>query len=187
MEEKFSLRDFYTKFKQNKVSLAFQGMISQDLLSLIGLSLRRKPDNEVLAKRLFGMVVELAQNIYHYSAEKSYSEKDKKNVGVGIIAIGEADDYYLVCSGNMVDLSKTNAILTRANFINGLDKEGLRKFYSEQRRMPRREGTPGANIGLIEMVRKSGNPLICEVEPVDDKWGYLILSVRVSKELQYSN
>jgi hypothetical protein len=62
------------------MSLAFQGIISQDILSLVGTTLRKKPNSEIVSKRLFSIVVEMAQNIYHYSASRAYSEKDKKEI-----------------------------------------------------------------------------------------------------------
>lgn len=181
MEEKFSNYGFYAGFKENKLSLAFQGMISQDLLSLIGLSLRRKNDNEMVAKRLFGLVIELAQNIYHYSTEKAYSEKDKKEVGVGIIAIGETDEHYVVCSGNRMDSRKIIPITERCDYINNLDDDGLRQYYKEQRRNPSVEDSKGAGLGLIDMVRRSGNKLIYVINDGGEQFAFLTLCVRINK------
>jgi hypothetical protein len=180
-EEEFSNYKFYDGFKTNRISLAFQGMISQDLLSLIGLSLRRRNDNEMIAKRLFGLVIELAQNIYHYSTEKAYSEKDKKEVGVGIIAIGETDEHYLVCSGNRMDSRKIKPITERCDYINNLDEEGLKVYYKDQRRNPSIEGSKGAGLGLIEMVRKSGNKLTYVINDADKEFAFLTLYVRINK------
>ncbi|MCU0329289.1 MAG: SiaB family protein kinase [Chitinophagales bacterium] len=158
-------------------------MISQDLLSLIGLSLRRRNDNEMIAKRLFGLVIELAQNIYHYSTEKSYSEKDKKEVGVGIIAIGETNEHYIVCSGNRMDSRKIKPITERCDYINQLDDDGLKLYYKEQRRNPSVEDSKGAGLGLIDMVRKSGNPLTYVINDSDKQNAFLTLCVRINKTL----
>jgi hypothetical protein len=183
MEEKFSNYNFYSSFRENKISLAFQGMISQDLLSLIGLSLRRKNDNEMIARRLFGLVIELAQNIYHYSTEKAYSEKDKKEVGVGIIAIGETNEHYIVCSGNRMDSKKIKLISERCDYINQLDEEGLKMYYKDQRRNPSVEDSKGAGLGLIDMVRKSGNPLTYIINDSDKPNAFLTLAVKINKTL----
>jgi Family of unknown function (DUF6272) len=183
MEQKFSELQFYKDLYYNHIHLAFQGMMSQDVLTLIGLSLRRKPNSEVVAKRLFGLVVELTQNIYHYSAIKSFSEKDQREVGVGVVTVGENEHDYYVCSGNLIETHKAEAILERCNLINSLDEENLKKFYKEQRRQPQRENTTGANVGLIDIVRKSGNPIGCQVDVVDEQNSFLAFVVKINKNL----
>jgi len=182
--EGFSLLGLRNDFRKNFVSMAFQGMVSQDILSLIGQSIRKASDSEVLSKRLFSMVVELAQNIHHYSATKMYSEKDQKEVGVGVIAISETDEFYRVSSGNQIPKEHVEPFSSRCDYINALTKDGLKKFYVEQRKMPQRKDKPGANIGLIEMVRKSGNLLEYRIEEVSDVNSFLIITVKIKKEIQ---
>lgn len=182
MKEKFSMHKFYTEVRKNNISLTFRGIMSQDVLSLIGMSLKRRPDNEVIAKRLFGIVVELAQNIYHYSASKQYSEKDKKEIGVGIVTIGEDQNYYIVNSGNLVRTENIAPITERCKYINGLDERELKLFKKQQLKLPQRPDKPGANIGLIELKRRSGNPLLYDTIAVDHDYTFLSLSVKIKKQ-----
>lgn len=179
--KEFSDLGFYNDLRAHQISLTFQGMMSQELLALIGQSLRRKPDDEVISKRLFGLVVELAQNIYHYSAVKQFSEKDEREIGVGIIAVGESEDYYFVYSGNMVDSERVKEIAERCDHINSLDSEAIKHFYKEQRRMPQREDSPGANIGLIEIVRRSGNPIGYLIDHAENGLSFLTFMAKISK------
>ncbi|MCU0449253.1 MAG: SiaB family protein kinase [Bernardetiaceae bacterium] len=183
MEPKFSELQFYKALYANHIHLAFQGMISQDVLTLIGLSLRRRPDNEVVAKRLFGLVIELAQNIYHYSAVKQFSEKDQREVGVGIIAVGENEQEFWVFSGNMIENEKTEVVRQRCDLINSLDDEGLKKMYKDSRRQPQRDYTTGANVGLIDIVRRSGNPINYDIAPAEGPHSFLTFVVKISKTL----
>jgi Family of unknown function (DUF6272) len=182
-EDKFSPHQFYTNVRKHGISMAFQGIMSQDVLSLIGLSLKRRPDNEVIAKRVFGIVVELAQNIYHHSAYKGYSEKDKREIGVGVITIGENAQHYLVNSGNLIESSKIEALRQRCDHINNLDDDGLKTFYKEQRRQPSKisPDSPGASIGLIDLVRRSGNKLAYEINEVSESYAFLTMSVQIDK------
>lgn len=178
---RFSMHKFYSDVRDNSVSLAFQGIMSQEVLSLIALALRRRPDNEVLAKRLFGIVVELAQNIYHYSHSKSYSEKDKRDIGVGVITIGETQTHYVVNSGNIIKIHEAEPITKRCDFINTLDKEGLKEFQKQVRKDPQRPDKPGANIGLIELARRSSNLLGYSINPIDAQTCFLTLSIKIDK------
>lgn len=182
-EELFSMHKFYQFVRANSMSLAFQGIISQDILSLVGTTLRKKPNSEVISKRLFSIVVEMAQNIYHNSASRAYSEKDKKEIGVGVITIGENKDFYIVNSGNIATVEDAKVVGERCRVINELSREELKKFHKEVLRQDPRPNKPGANVGLILMSRQSENELFFDETPINDKISFLTLSVRVSKKL----
>ncbi|PWJ44701.1 SiaB family protein kinase [Sediminitomix flava] len=181
--EFFSLKTFKEQLGAHRLSLSFQGMFSQDVLSLIGHTLKNAPDSRILSKRLFGLVVEMAQNIHHYSAEKVFSEKEQRDIGIGVVAIGESEEHHIICSGNYVENNVVEPMIERANYINQLSPEELKQFYKEQRRAPQRKNKPGANLGFIEMVRKSVNPIDVRVEQVDDKLSFFTLTVRVNKNI----
>ncbi|MCS6968342.1 MAG: SiaB family protein kinase [Cytophagales bacterium] len=182
-EQSFSIYEFYRRLKVHHLSLVAQGIMSQDLLSLIALSIKRRPDNEVIARRLFALVVELAQNILHYSAVKEFSAKDQREVGVGIVAIGESDTHYLVASGNVAQPENAAYVARHCDYINQLDPDELREYYRQQRRLPVKEGSVGGSIGLIEIVRKSGQPLSYEIIPIEDDKVFLIFVAKVNKSL----
>ncbi|GAB4327674.1 MAG: hypothetical protein OHK0038_01410 [Flammeovirgaceae bacterium] len=180
--ERFSVKSFKEQLSGHRISLAFHGMFSQDVLSLIGLSLKNTPDSQVLSKRLFGIVIEMAQNIHHYSAEKVWSEKDQRKIGIGVITISENDEYYIVSSGNYADIKDVPNIVERSNYINKLSPDELRDYYRDQRKAPQREGKPGANLGFIDMVRKSGNPIDVIIKDYNDAMSFFILTVKINKK-----
>jgi len=181
-DERFSVKTLKDSLRDHRIQMVFQGMFSQDILTLIGLSLRRRPNSEILSRRLFALVIEMSQNIYHYSTRKVYSDKDKRYIGTGIIGLGEDDDYNLLVSGNYMDTSKTQALLDRSTYINTLDDVGLKKYYQEQRKKPRTDGMPGANLGLIDMRRKSGNLIGVHVMKIDEKDSFFVLTLKIRKD-----
>ncbi len=178
----FSLLKFKTALREHRISMCFQGMFSQDVLSLIGLTLRNAPDSQRTSKRLFALVVEMTQNIHHYSAQKMYSAKDKRHVGVGVIAISETPEFYQVSSGNYAFKNDAKILMDRSRYINSLDEESLKNYYAEMRRQPQRPDKPGANLGLIDMRRKSGQPIDVLIEEVDQNISFYTLTVRIRKE-----
>lgn len=178
--ENFSVHAFKERLKECQISMAFQGMFSQEILTLLGKSLQNTPDAKNISKRLFALVVEMTQNIHHYSAHKMFSQKDNREIGVGIIAISETEGFYQVSSGNYVSKEDALTILERSHFINSLDENELKLYYKEQRKMPPRPGKPGANLGLIDMRRKSGQKLEVIIEQEADQYFY-ILTLKVSK------
>jgi hypothetical protein len=186
-EQPFSIYQFFSQLKLHHVSMVAQGLISQDILSLIALSLKRIPDNEVVARRLFAIVVELSQNIFHYSTIKEFSVKDQRGIGVGIVAVGESKTHYLVASGNVAHAENAAYVAKQCDYINTLDSEELRQYYREQRRKPARVGSVGGSIGLIEVARKSGEPIHYEIIPLEDGNVFLIFVAKVSKDFACTN
>jgi hypothetical protein len=124
----------------------------------------------------------MAQNIHHYSAEKIYSEKDQKDIGIGIIAISESDDHHVVSSGNYISSKEVENLVSRSEFINTLSDDELKEYYREQRRAPQRKDKPGANLGFIDMVRKSGNPIDVMIKKYNDELSFFILTVKINKK-----
>lgn len=179
--EQFSIKDFKGQFRSHHISLAFQGIFSQDVLTLLGQTFKRSPQSEILSKRLFAIVIEMAQNIHHYSAEKQFSEKEKRDIGIGVVVVGEDEASYIVSSGNYVFRDDADVIRTRSNFISQLTENELKEYYRQQRKAPQRDGKPGANLGFIDMTRKAGKPIGVQLIKVDEEKSFFILTVRIDK------
>jgi hypothetical protein len=179
----FNVYDFYKEMHFNKVILSFKGIVSQDLLSRLAASMKNKSlkNDPNIGRKIFAIFIELSQNVHLHSSEKSYSIHEGKPVGIGFLLVSEADDHYLVSSSNMIPNAKTEHVLKRCDYINSLDEEGLKAFYKEQRRQPQRTESPGANIGLIDMVRKSGNPIQAHIYQYNDEQSVLTISVKLTK------
>jgi hypothetical protein len=180
--EHFDTFDYYKKMREDHVILAFNGIVSQEILTDIGASLKNKTsDNVNVSRKMFAIFIELAQNIHHHSAEKVFSETEFRAVGAGIIIVREDTGHYVLTSGNAATIASAAAIKERCDFINSLEKEDLKTYYKEQRKKPQRTNSPGANIGFIDMVRKSGNPIEVAVRPMDDRISFVTISVSIDK------
>ncbi len=183
MEKDFKVYSFYKQMQVNSVILSFKGAVSQDLLSRLAGSLKKKSlkDDPNIGRRIFSIFIELSQNVHLHSAEKSYSLAEDRPIGVGFLLVSEAEDCYWVSSSNLVKKEKVEHINNRCVHINSLDEESLKAFYKEQRRAPQRTDSPGANIGLIEMVRKSNNPLDVQFFDMDNDTSIITLTVKLNK------
>lgn len=186
MERDFNIYTFYKQMQVNSIILSFQGAVSQDLLSRLAANLKNKSlkENRAIGRKVFGIFIELSQNVHLHSSEKSYSIKEDKPIGTGFLLVGEADDHYLISSSNMIKVEDTIPTLERCRYINTLNPENLKKYYKEQRRMPQRKDKPGANIGLIDMARRSSNPIDASVYAFDEQNSIITLSIKLDKTLK---
>ncbi len=171
---------------KREILLKFEGAISQDTLVALAENVKNKLSqrglNPVIIKKVFAIFIELAQNVYHHSGEKTIFKKSGKRVGRGSIVIKETAEFYLIETKNLIENNKIQSLGEHCDYINSLDQEGLKQLYKEQLKKPRIPDKAGAGVGLIETARKSGYLLRYEFKPVNDLYSYFFLSVRVKKE-----
>ena len=176
----------YQDMQQQKICLELNGMISQEILvgfvEVIEAKLAQGAENRRTIKKVFSIFIELAQNVLHYSAESIVAVKGKAKISTGIVVLSEEDDYYVISSGNLLAKTKVPQIVEQCDKINQLSTNELKGYYKVQVKAPQAEGSCGAGIGLIDIVRKSGNQLNYEVTEVDTNNSFLALSVKVQKE-----
>ncbi len=80
-------------------------------------------------------------------------------------------------TGNLVKTDDIITIIEKSEVINSLDREELREYKRQQRKLPPgKKG--GAHIGLIQVALTSSNPLDIEVNPVDDKHSFFSIAVK---------
>ena len=108
-------------------------------------------------KNLFSIYSEMVFNIMLHGAEKEIHED--KEYGIGSFELWADDDYYLFITKNKISQLDADKIIERCNYINSLDRDALVDFYRETRKESAEANRKGGNIGLIDIVRKSKNPL----------------------------
>ncbi len=183
---RLNLFEYYKSMCERNIMLDFQGAISQDMLVGMGEVIKNKCSQEVgssaVVNKIFAIFIEMAQNIALYSVERSPLGNGNAEVGAGIIMVTEENNCYTITSGNMVEKNAIPEIIKHCRKINRMDGEELKQFYKEQIHLSREKGKRGGGIGLIAVVRKSGNPISYKVTPVDDRRSFLALSVQIKTQ-----
>ena len=82
---------------------------------------------ETVAKRVFGVFIEQAQNIIRYSTQKTKSTGDS----IGTIAISVADDGFLIEAVNKIDESKKDVLEATLVELSVADQKALRQMYKK--------------------------------------------------------
>lgn len=185
MMNTFDLLNFRKSIIDNKIILSFEGKMSQGVLvSMVDTLQEKLKDDEwntrqQLLRKIFAIFVELAQNIQHHSFESV--EIDGKETGVGIVVIREVENFFIITSGNKVDSESAEKLKLYCEELNSLDSEQLKQRYKKQLRTARAENAKGAGIGLIEIRRKSSNPLKYELQAIDPQTLFFSMSVSLPK------
>lgn len=173
----FELREH---FNRSRILLCFNGPISRSLIEEIGNALKNylQAENALpsAAMDVFSVYVELTQNIRHYAMARGY---DELQGSATVVVARDETGRYLVQAGNMVEKADGEALLARIQELSRLDKTELKAAYKAQLRRPRDENAvSGAGLGLIDVARKSAQPLSASLAPMDAE--HLFFSLRAT-------
>jgi len=163
------------------VQISYTGPFDSQVLSVIAKNIEYSlSENPIVNKKMFKIFIELAQNICFYSLEQQKSS-DGSESGVGTLTIQEYDDYFVFATGNITKEQKIQSVIEKCEMINKLDRENLRKYKRDQRKLsPSERG--GGNIGLIQVALTAENLLEYKIIPINNEIVFYIIAVKINKE-----
>lgn len=172
------LYEFKKRLCERGIFFSFSGPISQNLLVEIGSTLKKRMQlheaSNMTILRVFSLLVENAQNIIHYSAEKfpgKNSEMEEK-LSLGILAVGLKDGHYFVMCGNVILNSEIDKLREKLLHLQEMSKEELKQYYKEQRKKEKGVENKGAGLGLIEIAKKASRPIEFDFKKIDDTYSF---------------
>lgn len=168
------LKPFYEGLRSDGVLFSFSGPLSQAILEGIGETVRKKMHLESTGlgtiQRVFSILVEQAQNILSYSAERTPDGEGNDpggSIRSGVLVLSiEAGNYCVLC-GNYTTREKSEALCRELSMLRELSPEDLKALYRERRKAPAPADSAGAGLGLIEIARRVTKPLMFDIKPLD--------------------
>ena len=169
-----SLREF---FSEQRILICFNGPISRTLIGEIGIALKDHiasvEAHQMTAMDVFSVYIEMSQNIRHYARRMGYNDC----AAAATVVIAETEgSHYSVSAGNLVERVDGEELLKQIHALSLLDKHALKVLYKQQLRNAPQAGQPsGAGLGLIEMARKSSQPLQASLDEAPEGKAYFSL------------
>jgi hypothetical protein len=175
--------DFYRKMEDDKIILSFKGVFTSELLtSVLNILESKMIDLEVSPKkkkRVFNILVESFQNLYHHIDANSENPVLIKHQKTALVMIRHDKGKFSVLTGNFIDNSLIPMLSERLNKINELSETELRDLYRDTLNNEQRTAKGTAGLGFIDIARKSQNKLEFEFIEVDEKTGFFCLNVTI--------
>jgi hypothetical protein len=174
------LEDFY-ELLSREVIIAYRGTFEKNVLAILANNIEASMDtSSVLRRKFFKMFLEFAQNIAHYSAEQTNTSENEMS-GSGLLILKHKNGNYVFATGNLVETSKLDYINEKVDYINSLDREGLREYKREQYKLV--ESGERSNLGLLQIALISGNEIVVSSKPVDENLSFITISAKVPNDL----
>ena len=175
-----SMYNLKKNLSENGIFLCFNGPFSQGLMVEIGDILKRRLQADSVEAstilKVFSAMVEQSQNIIHHSAERLMeASSDDDDFMLGVIAVGNRDNRYFVLGGNKIRNSEVEALKKTLSKLKAMDKDQLKEHYRLQRKSDSVDLTKGAGLGLIDLARKSSEPIDFHFNKLDDQFSFFSL------------
>jgi len=171
--------DFYKRMEDDNIILSFKGVFTEDLLTSILHIIEGKMENMGVStkkrKRVFNVLVESFQNLYHHIEEISESNKEERDKSAMIIVKHEKDSF-TITTGNFMRTERISELREKLEVVNALNEEDLRELYRSKLESDGRTEKGTAGLGLIDIARKSKNKLDYEFIDVTESIGFFCLS-----------
>ncbi len=170
----------YSVAKTAQILMMFKGGLSQNIVVDLGSLLQNRLGFDVKVRRMFGIFVELAQNVKNYSAETEIAS-DGSSVGIGILILADSGTHYSVNSGNLVLNSAAELLKAQCDHLMTLDKTALKAYHEERIESEPPPGSKGAGLGLIEITIKTGGNVHFDFASFDENFTFFSITATVEK------
>lgn len=166
--------DLFDSLNQFELSYAYRGNFTQQLTdSILALSeTNMEVTNEPVKnrKKVYFIMVESLQNITRHQDSEILE---------GFFSIHKSKTGFLITSGNAIDNENIPELREKLEKINSMSQDQLKEYYYEVLNAGGFSEKGGAGLGLIEMVRKSGNKLTYDFTKVDDKYSFFYFQINI--------
>lgn len=165
-----SVARLFSVLNKYQLSYAYNGNFTDDLtgriLSLAENNMEAESESSKTRKKVYFIMVESLQNITRHQGSPDQRLLD------GFFSIHKFENGYLVTSGNIVENKHIDNLKQKLEKVNSMDQDRLKEYSQEVLKSGGFSEKGGAGLGLIEMVRKSGNKLEFDFKKLDDTYSY---------------
>ncbi len=153
--------------------------ITKTFTSMADENMGKVSEDDSVRKKVYHVMVECLQNICKHADDIEKAENAFS--GNGIFIVGRDDDSYNIISGNTVDPQKKNELTEKLDYLNSLDKDKLKELYFKKLKEGQISEKGGAGLGLIDMIKKTGNKLEYHFDALEDGNFFFILKSTITR------
>lgn len=136
--------------------------------------------HKVTGKRVYGIVVEILENIIKYSE----SEIQTNNTGDPSISVEKKEDRIFIKAGNTIRSDVAEKIIHKIEEVNNLQENALKDLYEKRINEEYKKDATGAGLGLILIKLKSGYEIAYTIEKLETGLDFLEITIAVDNYLR---
>jgi len=180
----FDLKEYYDRLNMEGVLLSFQGNITSEVINTILEDIEKKLDtnneDNKLRKKLYNVLVEALQNLYHHVEDLPDGIYEKVNSKFGVIVIDKVKEGYKITSGNFISATRIKMLKDKLDKINSLTQDELKDMYKFILNHQKLTAKGGGGLVLVDIARKTGNKFDYNFQNVNNEFYFFNLDIIVS-------
>ncbi|MFZ6051239.1 SiaB family protein kinase [Halocola ammonii] len=184
MDNKIDVFEFYDRMERENIMISFKGDMNTELLDAILQVAERKlqqiEDSAKVRKRVFNILVECLQNLYHHIEQIKFDHKKDSETPSVIVMIARTVRGFSIMTGNFILNDEIDKLKDKLQEINEMDRKEIKSLYKKVLSSGTRTSKGGGGLGIIDIARKSDNKLEYGFIPFDSVSSFFSLNVKVS-------
>jgi len=135
-------------------------------------------------KKVLLVMIESLENIMKYR-EYPQDAREDDHCYIPEFAVTKDGDRYFVYSANTLDKRNIPELEAKLAYLNTLSPQGVKEYYKETITNGQFSQQGGAGLGLIEMVKISGNKIDYHFMPVNETYATFHLKITIDEFPSY--
>ncbi|MDR2040117.1 MAG: SiaB family protein kinase [Bacteroidales bacterium] len=162
---------------------AFEGEISSERINIILEEMEKKlvnsPIDVKIRKKVYNIMVECLQNLYHHSDEVPADLASILGKSYGMIVVKKQGDNFRLVVGNFITNEKVELLSGKIDKLNSMSTTELKEMYKFILNYQKLSSKGGGGLGLIDIARKSDNKLEYQFYPYNQSYSFYRLDILV--------
>ena len=182
----FDVETYLKEQPESNVILYYKGNVDSDVinnvLDTVEYKLVEVNEQAKLRKKVYNVLVESLQNLYHHVDKVPEDFEDQKSEKFGLLKIEKIATGYKIITGNFVRADHVNILEEKINKINRSSHEEIKELYKFILNHQRISEKGGGGLGLVDIARKTGNKLAYTFKKYNDKFSFFYLDILVNQD-----
>ena len=182
----FDIENYLNDKTKSNVILFYKGNVDSDVINHVLDTVEDKMvevnEQSKLRKKVYNVLVESLQNLYHHVDKVPEDFEDQSAEKFGMLVVQKVDSGYKIITGNFVLTDNVEKLEEKIKRINRSSHEEIKELYKFILNHQRISSKGGGGLGLVDIVRKTGNKLEYNFREYDEKYTFFYLNILVNEE-----
>ncbi len=172
--------DLVKDINETDIEYIYRGEVNSQIvastLDLAKTNLEKTVEVIPLRHRIYFIMGEGLQNI----AKHQDKPEEKKLGSNNLIYISKKNNKYNITTANIIANQNIEYLKEKLDKINELSLSELRQLAREIRKTTLLDDNSNANIGLVEIAKRSGSKLLYEFKKINDQYSFFYLNIEIN-------
>lgn len=182
----FNVENYFSAQSDGDVILFYKGNVDSDVINHVLDTVEDKMvevnEQSKLRKKVYNVLVESLQNLYHHVDSVPPDFEDQTAERYGLLVVKRVKGGYRIITGNFVQTENIEKLEEKIKRINRSTHEEIKELYKFILNHQRISAKGGGGLGLVDIARKTGNPLEYEFNEYNSDFSFFYMNILINEE-----